>query len=350
MAVNEAWLARHTEAAIEPELPIVDPHHHLWDNPAHRPGERYTGEEHMARDMRSGHRIVATVYAECTPYWRTTGPEHLRPVGEVETVNAVADRCLALGVPVAAGIVGCAHFQWGAIIEETLAAHIEAAPKRFRGIRQTLAWDSDEHLRYRHLPTFPHRSYDPKWREGYAKLEKFGLSFDAWAYSTQLHEVVDLARAFPGIPVVIDHLGGPLGAFAYAEPTVNKHILMNWRNRLKELAACPNVFMKLGGMAMHCAGLHFGPAHRELPPTSDELVTLTGDYYKFAIDTFSPARCMFESNFPVDKESLGTVELWNSFKKLSAGYSAGERADLFAGTACRVYKLDLDELIRSRKD
>jgi len=344
MAVDEQWLARLREEAVEPELTIIDPHHHMWENPHHRPGERYTGSEHLLADMRSGHRIIGTVYAECGHGWYTDGPEHLRPVGEVALVNAEADRCLALGAPVAAGIVGRANFEYGELIAETLAAQVEAAPKRFRGIRQSLTWDSDEHLRYWHYATYPHRAYDPKWREGYAQLEKFGLSFDNWSYSTQLHELVDLARAFPGIPMVIDHMGGPLGAHAYAEPETHRHVMDHWRRMLVELASCPNVVMKLGGLAMHCIGLHLGKADNELPLSSDRLVEVTGDLYRFAIDTFSPARCMFESNFPVDKEAVGTVALWNSFKKLSAGYSPEERADLFAGTAARVYRLDIAEL------
>lgn len=344
MAVNEEWLARCGEQALEPDLPIIDPHHHMWVDPQHRPRERYTGEEHVARDMRTGHRIIGTVYVECGHRWLDSGPDHLRAVGETIAVNADANRCLALGAPVAAGIVGRANLEIGARVAETLAAHIEAAPARFRGIRQNLSWDSDERLRYWFYETYPYRSYDTKWREGFAQLGKLGLSFDSWAYSTQLRDVVELARSFPDTTIVINHMGGPLGVHAYAELETHRHVLDHWRRMLIELAACPNTVMKLGGLAMHCIGLHLGKEHRALPATSDELAELTGDLYRFAIDTFSPARCMFESNFPVDKEAIGAAVLWNSFKKVSAGYSAEERSDMFSRTAARVYRLDIDSL------
>lgn len=349
MAANEDWLAQVREEALEPELPIVDPHHHMWVDPLHRSGERYTGHEDVLRDMRSGHRIVGTVYVECGHDWRTNGPEHLRPVGETEAVNAEAERCLALGAPVAAGIVGRANFELGAAVGEVLDAHIEAAPTRFRGIRQNLTWDSDERLRYWFYPTYPHRAYDPMWREGLAELAKRGLVFESWAYSTQLHEIVDLARAFPELTIVINHMGGPLGVHAYAEPETHRHVIDHWRRMVTALAGCPNTVMKLGGLAMHCNGLDLGPGHRDKPATSDELLQITGDLYRHAIDSYSPARCMFESNFPVDKEAIPTIVLWNSFKKISAGYSEGERADLFSGTACRVYRLDLDALIAANR-
>lgn len=337
MAVNEPWLAQApAEAVVDPDLPILDAHHHLWERPPQRPDERYT-DEHYLRDALAGHRVLASVFIECNGAYRSEGPEHLRPVGETEAANAMAERCLKqTGIAVAAGIVGFARFQDPAV-DETLQAHIAAAPRRFRGIRQTMAWDADERLRYRHIPTLAHQMSDLAWRVGFARLRVHGLSFDSWVYHSQLDEVLALAQAFPDTIIVVDHLGGPLGVHAYADR--REAVLADWRRSLAGLASCDNVFLKLGGLLMHCIGLHQGPAHRDRPASSDELVAATGDLYRQAIDIFSPDRCMFESNFPVDKESAPAVALWNSFKKLSAGYSTSERTAMFGGTAAKVYRL-----------
>ena len=336
MAVDLDWLATCQEAALEPGLPIVDAHHHLWDRPPQRPEQRYLLADYLA-DAQEGHRVVATVFVECNTGYLQDGPVHLRPSGETAWANAIAEEAAARrGARVAAAIVGWADFDRDpGEVDELLDAHAAAAPGRFRGIRQTFAWDADASLRYRHLATRQGMLRDAQWQRGFSRLARRGLSFDAWGYHAQLDDVAALARAFPDTPIVVDHLGGPLGAGAYASQAaaVREH----WRAGLSVLATLPNVAVKLGGSAMHCIGM--GWRHRATAPSSDEIVAAVGSDYRWVIDLFSPARCMFESNFPVDKEAVGAGVLWNAFKKLSSRYSPAERTALFAGTARRVYAL-----------
>lgn len=342
MAVNETWLAQRTEPPLDPDLPIVDAHHHLWDHPPQRPAESYVGENYL-QDAGVGHRIIASVYIECNSMYRTDGPVALRPVGETDYINTLADR-LGASQPVklCSAIVSYADLTLGDAVDEVLAAHLAAAPTRFRGIRQTTAWDADPQLHYKHLAIEPRQLLAPGFRRGIARLAARDLSFDVWVFHPQLPEVLDLARAFPDLTIVVDHLGGPLGIGRYADHRAE--VLAHWRRDIQALATCANVHMKLGGMAMHCIGLDFkaGP----MPPDSDTLTAATQDFYSYAIDCFGPSRCMFESNFPVDKESVPASVVWNSFKKIAARYSAAERRELFAGTAARLYRIEhvLDEL------
>ncbi len=333
MAGDAAWLARVGEAALEPDLPIVDPHHHLWDHP----GSRYLLDELLA-DTGGGHNVVATVFMECASMYRADGPEAMKPVGETEFVNGIAAMS-ASGVygrtRACAAIVGFADLTLGAAVAEVLEAHRAAAPDRFRGIRHAAGWDRDERVRRSHTNPPEHLLLDPAFREGYAQLGKLGMSFDSWLYHPQIPELTDLARAFPDIPVIFDHFGGPLGIGPYEGR--REEIFAQWKKDVAELATCPNVHAKLGGINMAVNG--FGWHKRETPPTSDELTAATRDWYLHMIDVFGPDRCMFESNFPVDKLSVSYPVLWNSFKKIAAGFSADEKTALFSGTASRVYRL-----------
>lgn len=342
MAVNETWLAQTTEPPLDPDLPIIDSHHHLWDRPSQRPTESYVGENYL-QDASAGHRIVGSVYVECNSMYRMDSPVALRPVGETDYVNALAKR-LGASQPVrlCSAIVGYADLTLGDAVDEVLLAHLATAPARFRGIRQTTAWDADPQLHYKHLTIAPRQLLATSFRRGIARLAARDLSFDVWAFHPQLPEVFDLARAFPDLTVVVDHLGGPLGIGRYANERAEA--LTHWRRYIRALASCPNIYMKLGGMAMHCIGLDFKASPK--PPDSDTLIAGTQDFYSHAIDCFGPSRCMFESNFPVDKESVPASVLWNSFKKIAARYSAAERGELFAGTAARVYRIQhvLDDL------
>jgi predicted TIM-barrel fold metal-dependent hydrolase len=330
---RQDWLAlEEAEAILEPALPIVDPHHHLWD----RDGQGYFLDELLA-DTGSGHNIVATVFAQCAWAYRTDGPEALRPVGETEFVAGVADAAARRGskTRVCAGIVGHADLTLADGVDAVLEAHLAAAGGRFRGIRHLTARDED--FRAGIAPPPPAGIMGTaSFRAGFARLAGFGLSFDAWLYHTQIPELTRLAQDFPGMPIVLDHVGGPLGIGPYQGR--RDEVFGIWRSSIQELAGCPNVSVKLGGLAMLVAG--FGYHERPRPPSSQELATAWRPYIETCIAAFGPDRCMFESNFPVDKAMCSYAALWNAFKRIAGGASAGEKRALFHDTAARFYRLD----------
>ncbi len=332
--MNQAdWLAQVSEDIIDPERPICDPHHHLWDHP----DSRYLLDELIA-DTGSGHNVVSTVFVECASMYRAEGPEALRPVGETEFVNGVAAMFASGGygaMRACAGIVSYADLTLGSAAGEVLDAHVAASP-RFRGIRHAAGWDASDEVRNSHTNPSEHLLGDSAFREGLAELDRRGLSFDAWLYHRQIPELTDLARTFPNTTIIFDHFGGPLGIGPYEGQ--REAIFAQWRKDVAELARCENVYAKLGGLVMPING--FGFHKRERPATSDELVTATDRYYRHAIDCFGAERCMFESNFPVDKASCSYAVLWNAFKKLVADASNAEKAWLFHDAAATAYRLD----------
>jgi len=332
---RESWLAQRIEAPIDPELAIIDPHHHLWDHP----GSRYMLDEIVA-DTSTGHNVIATVFVECMSMYRADGPDTLKPVGETEFVNGIAAQSASGqygNTRVAAGIVSFADLALGTAVEPVLQAHIAAAPARFRGIRHAGGFDPSPEIRNSHTNPPENLYGNPRFREGFAKLKKLNLSFDAWQYHPQLPQVTSLARAFPDTTIVLDHFGGPLLVGPYQGKRAE--IFAKWKRDIAELARCQNVYAKLGGINMPVNG--FDWHRRPQPPTSDELAATTRDYYLHTIDCFGPGRCMFESNFPVDRVSCSYAVLWNSFKKIAAGFTASEKADMFAKTAARAYRLPL---------
>ena len=333
MPWNDDWLVSGEEAALEPELAICDPHHHLWDHP----GSRYLLDELVSDG--SAHRVLKTVFVECGSMYREAGPESLRPVGETEFVDAVAVESASGrhgAMRACAGIVGHADLLLGAAVDEVLAAHCAASPERFRGIRHSAAWHASDQIRKSHSSPPPHLYREPKFREGFARLAARGLSFDAWQFHTQLDEVAELARAFPETTIVLDHVGGPLGIGPFEDR--HAEVFPLWRDSISQLAACQNLVMKLGGLQMPING--FGWHKRDEPPSSVELADRLAPYYLHCIEEFGSARCMFESNFPVDKASCSYTVLWNFFKRLTQDFAPAERAALFHGTAVRVYRLD----------
>ena len=332
-AAPEDWLALLRENAIDPDLPIIDAHHHLWDYP----DNHYVAEDVLA-DVASGHNVRQSVFVECLSSYRSSGPKAFKPVGETEYVCALADRSDAAhqaSARVAAGIVGFADLSLGSAVQPVLEAHITAAPKRFRGIRHASSWDASDQVRNAHTRPPPKLLLDAQFREGFACLEHLGLSFDAWLYHPQIRELTDLARAFPGTRIVLDHVGGVLGIGPYTDR--RDEIFQQWTRDMAELATCGNVSVKLGGLAMKVNG--FGWHTLDKPPTSEALANATAPYYQYCIEHFGAERCMFESNFPVEKLSVSYGVLWNSFKRISAGCSPSERAALFHDTAQRVYRL-----------
>jgi predicted TIM-barrel fold metal-dependent hydrolase len=292
--------------------------------------------DEFLQDIGGGHRVVSTVFVECLQFYRTEGAEELRPVGETEFVDGVAGvyRTPHGLSQVAAGIVGFADLTLGAGVQPVLEAHL-AASDRFRGVRYASAWDASDRVHNAHTHPPPHLLANPKFRHGLACLERMGLSFDAWLYHPQLAELVDLARAFPGLTIVLDHMAGPLGIGPYAG---RQAVFEAWRSGLAQLAQCDNVFVKLGGRTLSSAG--FGWHRREKPPGSAELAETIRPYFRACIELFGPERCMFESNFPVDRASCSYTVLWNAFKRLACAYSPPERAALLHDTAARVYRLN----------
>ena len=327
------WLNLVVEETLEPELPICDPHHHLWDYPE---STTYLLPELLA-DTGSGHNVVSTVFVECDAMFRADGPDHLRPVGETEFVNGVAAMSASgqFGETRAAvGIVSFADLNLGSAVGEVLDAHMAVTP-RFKGIRHAAGWDASSQVKNSHSKPGEHMLAEPVFRDGFAELGKRELSFDAWLYHTQIPELTDLARAFPEVSIVLDHFGGPLGIGPYVGK--RDEIFAQWKQDVAELSSCPNVYAKLGGLVMPVNGFGFHKAAS--PPSSDDLVAATRPWYEHAIDVFGSDRCMFESNFPVDKASCSYNVLWNSFKKIAAGASDVEKANLFHDTAHRVYRL-----------
>ncbi|MSP05345.1 MAG: amidohydrolase [Acetobacteraceae bacterium] len=332
----KAWLAkRPTEVAMEPDLPIIDPHHHFWDTP-HR-GEYFLPD--LLADIGGGHNIVSTVFLECQAMYRQNGPAEMAPVGEVEFVNGIAAMSASGNYGpcrVAEGIVGHADLTIGARVRDVLEAQITAAGGRYRGIRYGVSWDGSEAVGKfvsRFVP--PHQLRDPTFREGFAQLGKLGLSFESWQYHPQLPDAIDLARAFPDTTIILNHVGGVLGVGPYAGR--RQEVLESWKKDINELAKCPNVNVKLGGVGMTSFGFDF--QERAIPPSSDDLAAAWRLYIEPCIEAFGINRCMFESNFPPDKQSGGYMELWNAFKRITSGASAAEKTALYSGTAARVYRL-----------
>ena len=335
--IRQDWLDRWQEEILDPELPIVDPHHHLWDRPGR--GGRYLLDELLA-DLNSGHHIVATVFLQCRSMHRAAGPEELRPVGETEFVNGVAAMSASGGygpARICAGIIGHADLRLGERVQAVLEAHRRAGGGRFRGIRHSAAWDASI-SRPANAPQ-PGLLADASFRAGFARLAPLDLSFDAWLYHPQIDELTALARAFPDTRIVLDHVGGPLGIGAYAGR--RDEVFGRWAASIRELATCPNVSVKLGGLGMVIAGFDF---HLEPePPSSEQLAAAWRPYIESCIQAFGPARCMFESNFPVDKASYSYAAYWNACKRLAQGASATEKAELFSRSAARFYRLELPE-------
>ncbi len=326
------WLARTMEEAIEPDLLICDPHHHLWDYPE----SRYLVDELM-EDIGGGHCVTETVFVECMQMYRMNGPQELRPVGETEFVERItrASDSRADDMRVAAGIVGFADLTLGSAVQSVIEAHLKES-SRFRGIRHTSAWDASDKIRNAHTNPTKDLLQNPAFRAGFSCLSKFSLSFDAWVYHPQIPELADLARAFPEVTIVLEHIGGPLGIGPYAGK--REEVFALWRKNITELAQCANVVVKLGGLTMTMSG--FGWHKRDAPPGSIELAEAMGPYYQTCIECFGVERCMFESNFPVDRASCSYTIQWNAFKRLTQGYSQSERFALFHDTAARVYRLD----------
>jgi len=323
-------LTKTTEDIIDPELPICDPHHHLWDFP----DRRYLLKE-LFEDIGGGHNIVQTVFVESESAKKQDTIQRLEPVRETKFTHDITDQRVSRRygtTRVADGIVGFADLRLGTEVTPVIEAHL-ATSDRFRGIRQICSWDANSDII--HSNSTPRLLLDTKFRAGLACLKGYNLTFETFLYHPQLKEFVDLVRTFPDIPIILDHVGGPLGIGPYAGK--RWEIFREWKNDMAALADCPNAFVKLGGLGMPICG--FGWGERTTPPSSFELAEAMAPYYLYCIEKFGTERCMFESNFPVDKISYSYDTLWNAFKRICKGFSSKERADLFYNSAVKFYRL-----------
>jgi L-fuconolactonase len=331
--IREDWLKLTSESAIDPDLPICDPHHHLW----YQSENNYSLAD-FRQDIGVGHRVKQTVFIESRKMLNKDASPELQPVGETEFIRDIS----AGNKPGAAqlnglcaGIVGFADLTMGTRVAAVLEAHLAAGQGRFRGIRFTTTWDHSPEIKSSAQPGI---LTEAKFRAGFGCLRKYNLSFDAWLYHPQIAELVNLAHAFPDTPIILDHIGGPLGIGPYRNQ--RPAVLAAWKNAMADLASCQNVAVKLGGLGMELCG--FGWAERSQPPDSQQLAEAFAPYFLWCIEKFGIQRCMFESNFPVDKRAYSYTILWNAFKRITQDFSATERSALFHNTATRVYRLPAD--------
>ena len=331
------WLAQTVEPTLDPDLAICDPHHHFWDQRPDRVEPRYMLDELMA-DTGSGHNIVSTVFVEARSMYRDGASDEMRPVGEVEFVQGIAAQS-ASGVygntRAAHGIVGHANLHLGANVGPVLEALRAASPNRFSGIRHGVGWDPHPEITSPGAYPFPNQLASDDYRAGARVLAEMNMSLDVSCMHPQLPEVADFARAVPDLTIVLNHVGGLMRTGPYASNP--EETMANWRSGIAAAASAPNVVLKLGGVGMPRTG--FDWHQRSTPVGSEEVAASIDPIVRYCIEQFGPNRCMFESNFPVDKESFSYHVMWNAFKRMSADFSPSERADMFHGCAARAYRL-----------
>jgi len=332
---DEAYLARaEREQPLEPDLPIIDTHVHLWDFE----GQRYFLDEYVRDINSSGHNVEASIYVECFSMYRASGPDHLKYIGETEFavgMAAIAASERYTKSRVADVIVGYADLTLGELTQETIEAHIAAGNGRFRGIRQRAKWDADPLVRGKYCANGPGLFLDPAFGRGLDFVTSLGLAFDASIFHPQLPDVVRLARAHPDANIVLIHNGSPVGHGSYAGKEKENHAV--WLQGMRELAECENVSVKLGGMLMNLANFDFTTA--SAPPTSLQLAELWRPYIEPTIELFGAHRCMVSANFPVDRAGFGYGTFWNMLKHITRGCSADEKRLIYADTARRVYRM-----------
>lgn len=334
---SESWLAQIKEEILEPERAIIDPHHHLWK-------QRFNRDYLLAdlwSDTDSGHNIVKTMFMECRAFYHREGEEHLKSVGETATVATLAleSQANTSGKATIAGIVVRCDLTLAGeskeLLLEALEQHRVVSKGLLRGIRQPAAYDARPEDLFNVVPTPPNLLSKEAFRQGLRIIAEQGLTYDTWHYHHQNLDFLDLARAVPECTMVLDHFGTPLGVGAYK--TCREEIFQKWKEDIRQIAKCPNVYAKLGGLAMPDNG--FGWHLQSKPPSSDEFIKAQQKYYMHTIERFGPERCMFESNFPVDRLSISYHVLFNAYKKMVADFSTEEKHAMFYGTAEKVYSL-----------
>ncbi len=328
---DNQWLAMLQEDVLEPALPIIDPHHHLWL----RSGYTYLMPE-LAADLASGHNIIATVYAECHSMYRKDGADGQRSLGETEFVRgqAAMSNSGEFGNARACDVMfGNVDLTLGGAVEPILEQHIEASGGRFRGVRLSSGWHADDKIG--NVAAQPQLLLDPRVNEAVAVVKRLGLSLDCWLYHPQIDEVAQLADAHPDLTIILNHVGSPILGGPYRGKTDD--VFKQWKAAIIRLGKRDNVFVKLGALPIRMPSYE---GDRSLPPSSQEVAAAWQPWMETCIEAFGPSRSMYESNFPVQKRWCSYQVCWNAFKRISAGASAAEKTDLFAGSAARAYRME----------
>lgn len=293
----------------------------------------YLTQDYVA-DLADVAEVVGLVHVEAG--WVVKEPTG--PVDETRWVDGLAP----VGNVGMLGIVANADLTLGERVEDVLVAHLEAST-RVRGIRDLLAWHPSREIM--NTTDDPERSRQADFRRGFEMFSKYGLNFETSIFSTQLTEMVELARTFPEQPILVCHMatpvavGGPIGEVGRTADE-RARIRGEWAEGIARLAECANVWMKLSGLLMPICG--FGFERRSARPSVDELVATVGPFIDHVIDAFGPERCMFGSNFPVDKPSAPLPTLLQAYRLIVEGLPDEAQNRLFVGTAQEFYRLAPD--------
>jgi len=328
------WLAQVKEEIINPELPIIDPHHHLWNGDNQLAGSFPYLIENLSEDTNSGHNIVGTIFMECSQGYYSDGEEKYKPVGETEfVINLIKDSEKLSKSTNIIGIIGFADLMLGHEVKDVLNTHLSKGEGLFRGIRHAAGWDKNKEIHNSHSNPIENIYHNKSFMKGAEELINLSLTFDAWHYHHQINDLSIFAKKYPELTIIHDHFGGPLGVGPYEGK--KEEIFKKWKDDISLLSESKNVYAKLGGLAMPVNGWNFHKQNK--PASSDQIVDMHHEYYLHTINCFGVERCMFESNFPVDRRSVSYHVIWNAFKKMVLGYSNEDKKKLFFKNAKDVY-------------
>ncbi|MDB9998728.1 amidohydrolase [Alphaproteobacteria bacterium] len=337
LPVRQEWLNQLIEDPILPNIPIIDPHHHLWDVGF----GRYYIEELLEDINSSGHNILSTVYimsSSNTKIYSKDGLEEFKPLTEIEFATSEGKRADLIPnnkVKVNASIVGCVDLTYGNKLKPVLEKAVNISEGRLKGIRMLLASHTDPRISSGAVKSDLGLMLHPNFIDGAKCIQDANLSLDFWIYHTQLNEMEKIARALPDLTIILNHIGGPIHLGEYEGKQAATH--REWRSAMMRLSRIPNINVKLGGLGMAVNGAKFH--NSKFPPNSVQLSDVWKPWIYETIDMFGFDRCMFESNFPVDKGSCSYGALWNAFKVLAKDMSDDEINKLFSKNAAKIYKI-----------
>lgn len=328
--VDLAWLDRVQEAQIPVAYPVLDGHIHLWDYSS----PPYFGDSYRNEAVAAG--IASSVYVECSMAYRDDGPAAEKPLGEIEFVRDQARLHSTPDFRLAEAIIGTADVRLGTGIAPILEQALALGEMRFRGIRVRAATDPDPAVGYGLGAPPPGLLLQPESLKALTVLRDMGLTLDAYLFHTQLADIEALARALPDLSIVVNHIGAPLGEGRYAARRTE--VEAQWREGIARLAPFENVAIKIGGFAISRINL-IARGDRTDPPSSEVVAAACAPWLDHCLDSLGAGRCLFGSNFPVDKVAMSLTVLVNAMKRLAARLSPDEAAALMGGTARRVYRL-----------
>ena len=337
LPVRQEWLNQLIEDPILPNIPIIDPHHHLWDVGF----GRYYIEELLEDINSSGHNILSTVYimsSSNTKIYSKDGLEEFKPLTEIEFATSEGKRADLIPnnrVKVNASIVGSVDLTYGNKLQPVLEKAVNISEGRLKGIRMLLASHTDPRISSGAVKSDLGLMLHPNFIDGAKCVQDANLSLDFWIYHTQLNEMEKIARALPDLTIILNHIGGPIHIGEYEGKQAATH--REWRSAMMRLSRIPNINVKLGGLGMAVNGAKFH--NSKFPPNSVQLSDIWKPWIYETIDMFGFDRCMFESNFPVDKGSCSYGALWNAFKIIAKDMSDDEINKLFSKNAAKIYKI-----------